>query len=109
MKEGKMAVAREELPQGFHRISEADVDSRRRISLGRVGRPEHKRYEIRENALGEILLVPLVSVPAREMIVWEDGRVRESLFRGMEQAARGDLVDLGSFAQYANDPDDDEE
>ena len=56
--------------------------------------------------MGEILLVPLVSIPAREVIVWENAQVRNSLARGMEQAALGKVVDLGSFAQYATEPDD---
>jgi hypothetical protein len=104
-----MAVAEEKL--GFRRASEADVDSRRRISLGRIGHPEHKRYEILENDLGEILLVPLVSMPAREAIVWQNAQVRESIFRGMEQASRGELIDRGSFleyAEYAEDGEDEE-
>ena len=91
---------------GFRRAAQADLDSRRRISLGRAGKREHTRYEVRENDLGEILLVPLVSVPAREMIVWQNAQVRGSLVRGMEQAAAGEVVDLGSFAQYADDEDD---
>ena len=37
------------------------------------------------------------------MIVWENAQVRGSLVRGMEQAAQGKVVDLGGFAQYADD------
>lgn len=51
--------------------------------------------------------MPLVSLPAREMIVWQDAQVRDSLFQGMKEAAAGDLVDLGSFAQYVDEPDED--
>jgi hypothetical protein len=96
------------LDRGFRETAQADVDSRRRVSLGKVGRPEHTRYQIMENDLGEILLVPLVSIPAREMIVWENAQVRKSLERGMEQAALGKVVDLGSFATYAEQDDDDD-
>lgn len=88
---------------GFRPAAEADVDGRRRLSLGKVGHAEHTRYQVLENDLGEILLVPLVSVPARELIVWEDAQVRSSLARGMEQAARGQVVDLGSFDEFAGD------
>lgn len=101
-----MALAETAYDGGFKRVAQADLDSRRRVSLGKVGRPEHTRYEILENALGEILLVPLVSVPAREMIVWENAQVRSSLVRGMEQAAQGKVVDLGGFAQYADEDGD---
>lgn len=98
-----MALIEGALDRGFRRVTEAEVDSRRRLSLGRVGQSEHTRYEVLENALGEILLVPLVSIPAREMIVWENAQVRLSLARGIEQAALGKVVDLGSFSQYADD------
>lgn len=92
---------------GFRRVGETDVDGRRRISLGRVGSSDHTRYDVYENDLGEILLVPLVSIPAREMIVWQNPQVRESLLRGMELASLGKVVDRGSFAKYADDDVDD--
>jgi hypothetical protein len=101
-----MALAEAAFDRGFKHAAQTDLDSRRRVSLGKVGRPEHTRYEILENDLGEILLVPLVSIPAREMIVWENAQVRSSLARGMEQAALGKVVDRGSFAQYADEDDD---
>jgi hypothetical protein len=93
--------------RGFHGDTQTDVDSRRRVSLGKVGRAEHTRYQIMENDLGEILLVPMVSIPAREMIIWQNAQVRKSLELGMEQAALGKVVDLGSFAEYAKDDEDD--
>lgn len=102
-----MASAETSLHLGFKRAAETEVDSRRRVSLGKVGNPTHTRYEVLENDLGEILLVPLVSIPAREVIVWENAQVRNSLARGMEQAALGNVVDLGSFAHYAEDNSDD--
>ena len=95
--------------QGFTRTAQADLDSRRRLSLGKIGKPEHTRYEISENSLGEILLVPLVSVPAREMIVWENAQVRKSLLLGMEQAVAGELVERESLAQYFDEDEDEDE
>ena len=94
--------------QGFTRTAQADLDSRRRLSLGKIGRPEHTRYEISENSLGEILLVPLVSIPAREMIIWENSQVRTSLLLGMEQAAAGELVERESLAQYIDEDEDED-
>lgn len=88
---------------GFEPATEADLDSRRRLSLGKVGKPQHTRYQVLENPLGEILLVPLVSIPVREMLVWENAQVRASLIRGMEDASAGKLVDRGSFAEYAEE------
>jgi hypothetical protein len=82
-------------PQRVRRVGEAGVDGRRRIALERVGR--------RENDEGEILLVPVASVPVRELLVWENRKVRESLVRGMEDAAAGRVRSLGSFAELADE------
>lgn len=90
----------------FHAAGEAEVDGRRRISLGKIGNSDHTRYEVYENDLGEILLVPVVSIPARELAILQNPTLRASLLRGLDQAARGKLVDLGSFAHYLADEDD---
>jgi hypothetical protein len=85
---------------------EVEVDNRQRISLAKVRRNKHTRYRLIENEVGEITLIPLVTIPAREMILMENPALREQLVKGILQAEHGDLVDLGSFAQYATDDDD---
>jgi hypothetical protein len=37
---------------------------------------------------------PLALIPEREMIVWQDKALRESLARGVQQVARGEVADL---------------
>lgn len=54
---------------------------------------------------GQILLTPLVSIPKRELFVWENQFVRDELGKGLSESAAGDVTDLGSFAQYADDED----
>lgn len=48
----------------FKLVKEVDVDVRRRVSLGKAGKPEDHRYRIFDNSFGEILLVPVVTIPA---------------------------------------------
>jgi len=60
------------------------------------------------NDQGEILLTPLVSVPKRELLVWEDEQLRASLAHGLADSAAGRVKDLGSFAQYADGADEDD-
>jgi hypothetical protein len=84
----------------FRAVTETVVDARKRISLGKAGVAEDARYLVSVNDDGEILLAPLASVPARELLIWEDRPLRESLIRGMEQAAAGDLHDLGTFERF---------
>ena len=38
---------------------------------------------------GAILLTPMASIPARELLVWENAEVRESLMRGLLEVSLG--------------------
>jgi hypothetical protein len=44
-------------------VGEVEVDPRRRISLGKAGKPSHRRYRVEEDELGVLTLTPVVSVP----------------------------------------------
>lgn len=81
-------------------MGEVEVDARRRVSLGRVGRREDTRYIVEESDDGVIRLIPAKTIPAREAFVWENPEVMKSLQRGMEQAATGKARSRGSFAKY---------
>lgn len=43
-----------------------ELDSRRRVSLGRLGRPEHRRYLVTEEPDGTLVLTPAVVMTAHE-------------------------------------------
>lgn len=43
-----------------------ELDSRRRITLGRLGNPEHDRYLIHEEPDGTLVLTPAVVMSAHE-------------------------------------------
>jgi hypothetical protein len=40
-----------------------ELDERRRVSLGKLGRPEHRRYLAHEEPDGTLVFVPAVVVP----------------------------------------------
>ena len=88
---------------GFRPMGEVVADERGRVTVTRAGGSKSDRYAIAVNVDGEILLTPLASVPRRELIVWENEKLRESLARGLAQSAAGDTVDLGDFQQYVED------
>lgn len=71
-----------------------ELDERRRASLGKVGRPEHRRYLVHEQPDGTIVFTPAVAIPERELIVWENAELRASLFRGLADAAEGKVKRL---------------
>jgi len=89
----------------FRPVTETVVDSRRRISLGKAGVIEDTRYAVSVSDDGDILLTPLATIPAREMIIWERPDVMEALDRGIADALAGRTHYLGSFAKYASEED----
>lgn len=44
------------------------LDQRRRASLGRIGRPEHRRYLVHEEPDGTLILTPAVVVPVSDLV-----------------------------------------
>jgi hypothetical protein len=91
----------------FEIIAEAEVDSRGRVSLGRAGAQPGRRYRVQRNVDGVLLLIPVVSFPEREMIVWDNPDLAQEIREGIAEAERGETVDLGSFAGYSDDEDED--
>lgn len=66
-----------------HFVGEVDVDPRRRVSLGKAGNPNHKRYRIDEDEMGVLTLTPVISVPITA--------IAERLRRAVELADAGEL------------------
>ena len=87
----------------FRSVGEALADERGRLPMAKTGVRKDDRYAVAVNDDGQILLTPLVSIPRRELIVWENQMLRESLARGLAEAAAGETENLGSFAQYADE------
>ncbi len=93
-------------PRGFETVAEAEVDSRGRVSLGKAGAEPGRRYRVERNIDGVLLLIPVVSIPQREMIIWHNPSLMQELREGLEASERGETVDRGSFAEYLADEDD---
>ncbi len=74
---------------GFEPVAEVAADDRARIAFGRAGVHRNDRFLVSTRSTGEILLTPLASIPKRELLVWEDDALRESLLRGLADAAQG--------------------
>ncbi len=75
-------------------------DSRGRLTLGQVAKA--KSYRVMVNDAGQILLDPVVSIPERELWLWQNPDALASVQRGIQQSAAGETHDLGSFTQYTN-------
>ncbi len=93
-------------PEHFETVAEAEEDARGRVSLGKAGAEPGRRYRVERNIDGVLLLIPVVSIPEREMIVWRNPELATSVREGIAQAETGQTVDLGSFEKYADDDED---
>jgi hypothetical protein len=66
-----------------HFVGEVEVDPRRRVSLGKAGNPNHKRYRIEEDDMGVLTLTPVISIPVTA--------IAERLRQAVELADSGQL------------------
>lgn len=87
----------------FETVAEARVDSRGRVSLGEAGAKPGRRYRVERNVDGVLILIPVVSIPEREMIVWQNPDLAAEIREGLAAAERGETIDRGSFQQYLDD------
>jgi len=94
---------------GFETVAETEVDSRGRVSLGKAGAKPGRRYRVESNIDGVLMLIPVVSIPEGEMIIWRNPPLMQQIREGLEDADRGETVDRGSFEQYLDDDEDDED
>jgi hypothetical protein len=93
----------------FETVAEAEVDSRGRVSLGRAGAEPGRRYRVERNIDGVLLLIPVISIPEREMVIWRNPGLMQELRRGLEEAEQGETIDRGTFQQYLDTGDDSDE
>ena len=99
--------------ENFRRIGEATLDERKRISLTKAIDSLERtlgdkldpdvRFGIYVNDAGQVLLSPEVSVPMHELWLYRNPKALRSVLKGLQESAEGKLVDLGSFAKYADE------
>jgi hypothetical protein len=86
----------------FDIVGESEADARGRVALGRAGARPGRRYQVRSDHDGVIVLTPVVSIPEREMLVWENPQLAEQVRNALVDVESGRSVDLGDFTQYAD-------
>jgi hypothetical protein len=77
-------------------------DAKHRVGLGSLAEGVSS-FDVEVVERGVILLRAKVEVPAHEAWLWKNRKALESVRRGLEQSARGETHDLGSFAKYADE------
>lgn len=91
--------------EGFRPVAEVTADDRSRIAFGKSGVVPSARYAVSVNEEGALLLTPLATIPARELIVWENDDLRASLFRGLADAAESKVRRLDWVTDLDQDED----
>ncbi|MGH8906914.1 MAG: hypothetical protein ACRD0K_10450 [Egibacteraceae bacterium] len=91
---------------GFELVTETEVDGRGRVSIAKAGAQPGTRYRVSRRLDGEILLTPVVSIPRRELLVWDNPELARTILAGLAEAERGETVDLGDFTRDVDDEGD---
>lgn len=77
----------------FQEVTTRTVDQKYRITIGKLI-DGYKRVKIYKNSKGEILLRPLIELPASEAWLFQDKETLESVKRGLRDAAEGNIEKL---------------
>jgi hypothetical protein len=87
----------------FELISEfAQPDAKKRLSLGEASGGA-TAYNIYRNPLGQLILDPVMTIPASEMWLYENAHALASVKQGLRESVEGKAVYRGSFAKYAKE------
>ena len=86
----------------FEEVTQARVDSKRRIALGKSIPSEVTGFKVYRNAHGQVILDPMVSIPAHETWLFKSKPAVQMVHQGLEDAKQGRLVKpKRSFSRYA--------
>ena len=80
-------------------------DSKGRVSLGKLARGVSS-FRVTVDDRQRIVLEPYAEIPVTEKWLFDNPTARESVRQGLVDAMDGRVSELGSFAEYADDPDD---
>jgi hypothetical protein len=77
-------------------------DSKGRIALGVLAEGVSS-YVVRPMGDGRVMLEPQVEIPAREKWLFDNPKALASVRAGLEQAARGEVREIGDFSRHVDD------
>ncbi len=76
----------------FEELAETRVDAKHRVTLGKILKGQVTSVRVYRNAHGQIMLDPMVSIPAHEAWLFKNKRASQLVQQGLEEAKRGQLV-----------------
>jgi hypothetical protein len=77
----------------FEEVATRTIDERNRLTLGELPKGS-KRVRIYKNDRGEVLLQPVVEIPASEAWLFQNAEAFESIKKGVKDASEGKISKL---------------
>ena len=100
---GKQAILKD---AEFEAVTEARMDSKHRVTLGRILSDQVTSFRVYRNAHGQIVLDPLVAIPAHEVWLFQNKQAASLVRRGLDEAKRRRLTKAKEdFSRYLEDKD----
>ena len=88
----------------FEEVTEAKVDKKHRVAVGRVVGISVSSYRIYRNKVGQIILDPLVTIPAHEAWLFKNKAAMQRVKEGLEDARKGRLTKAKEdYSTYLDD------
>lgn len=88
------------IADNFYELATKTIDGRERIALGKYLSGHYKRVRIYQNKSGELLLQPIVEIPASEMRLYQNKKALSSVKKGLKEAKEKKIskLDLNKIA-----------
>lgn len=85
-------------------VRDVRPDAKRRVTLGKAldSYPPEVQFAVYRTEEGQLILDPMIPVPAREAWLFANPKALAAVRRGLEEAARGEAQPVGSFASPAD-------
>ncbi len=77
----------------FYEVGTRTIDERNRLILGELIKGS-KRVRLYKNERGELLLMPLVEIPASEMWLYQNKEAFENVQKGLKDVTEGKISKL---------------
>ena len=88
----------------FEEVAEAKVDAKRRVALGRILPHQVSSYRIYRNRVGQIILDPLVTIPAHEAWLFRNPDATRLVKAGLADARKGRVAKAKEdYSKYVHD------
>jgi len=88
----------------FEEVAEAEVDAKHRVALGRILPQQVSSYRVYRNRVGQMLLDPMVTIPASEAWLFRNKEATRLLQAGLADARKGQVVNATEdYTKYLHD------